>query len=84
MVDRIRMTAAWLADLAADLLCREEEVLLGVLQQPDYPALVSCPICDEHPESVLSCVEDPSIDGRSVVLVDFKPCRHGIWVPTDE
>ncbi|AGK75127.1 hypothetical protein ACIOGT_28160 [Streptomyces microflavus] len=83
-MNRTRMTGAWLADLTEAFLCREEELLLGVLQQPDYPALVSCPICDEGPESVVSRVEDPTIDGRRVVLVDFKPCRHGIWVPADE
>lgn len=82
-MDRTRMTAAWPADLAAASLCGEEEALLGVLQRPDYPALVSCPICDERPESVVSFVEDPTIGDRSVVLVDFKPCRHGIRVPTD-
>lgn len=83
-MDRVRMAGAWLADLTAALLCREEELLLGVLQQPDYPALVACPICDEGPESVVSRVEDPTIDGRRVVLVDFKPCRHGVWVAADE
>ncbi|BAG17238.1 hypothetical protein YW3DRAFT_04969 [Streptomyces sp. MnatMP-M77] len=83
MVDRIRVTGAWPTDLAAALPCREEEALLGALRQPDYPALASCPICDEPPESVVSCVEDPTADGCSVVLVDFKPCRHGIRVPTD-
>lgn len=83
-MDRVRMTGAWLADLTAALLCREEEVLLGVLQQPDYPALVSCPVCDKPPESVVSRVEDASIDGHPAVVVDFKPCRHGVWVPADE
>ncbi|MGA5470472.1 hypothetical protein [Streptomyces arboris] len=83
-MDRIRMTGAWLADLEAALLDREEEVILGVLQQPDYPALVSCPTCDVPPESVASRVEDPVIDGHPAVLVDFKPCRHGVWVPVDE
>jgi len=83
-MDRFHVTGAWLADLRAALLCRDEEVLLGVLQRPDYPALVSCPICDEGPESVVSCVEDPAIDGRRVVLVDFRPCRHGIWVAAGE
>ncbi|SBV03879.1 hypothetical protein YW3DRAFT_07147 [Streptomyces sp. MnatMP-M77] len=79
-MDRNRMTA----DFRLASLHKQEKILLGVLQQPDYPSLVSCPVCDEHPESVTSNAKTPAFGGPAVVLVKFSPCRHSIRIPTDE
>lgn len=83
-MDRILMTAPWPTGFRLALLHRQEEILLGVLQQPDYPSLMPCPVCERHPESVTSNAEAQAFGGRAAVLVNFKPCRHSIRIPTHE
>jgi len=86
MADRTVMPADWLRYLKERTAEREREIVVNVLQLPDYPPLPECPTCDGAPEQITTRTSDPvSFDrDETSVLVDFKPCGHGFKVPESE
>lgn len=85
MAERTEMTADWLRYLKQRTAERETEIVVNMLQLPDYPPLPECPACEAAPEQITQRVADPSFgqDGTPI-LVDFRPCGHGFTVPESE
>lgn len=75
--DRIPLPLAQLADLRQQSEAREDTIIRGMLQVPDYPPLPACPECGQHPERIDEMVE-PGAFGldETGLLINFKPCGH--------
>ncbi|MFF2383789.1 hypothetical protein [Streptomyces sp. NPDC058108] len=86
MADRTDMPAEWLRYLKQRTENREAEIVVNVLQLPDYPPLPECPTCDVAPEQITSRTSDPVAFDRDevAILVDFKPCGHRFRVSESE
>lgn len=86
MADRTEMPAEWLRHLKQRTEERETEIVVNVLQSPDYPPQPECPTCEAAPEQITSRVSAPVFfeQDETSILVDFKPCGHAFKVPESE
>jgi hypothetical protein len=83
--DRPSLTGEWLRGVRQALLERENAIILGVLQQPDYPPLPECPSCRVSPERIDTRQSEPRFGRPDVpTLIDFTPCGHGFQISEEE
>lgn len=77
MDDRITLNPLVVAALADAARVREQGIITGVLQVPDYPPLSPCPECGTAAETISSTLEDPAFgQHETVLLINFSPCGH--------
>jgi hypothetical protein len=85
MAERTEMPADWLRYLKQRTEERETEIVVNMLQLPEYPPLPECPACEAAPERITCRTADPAFDqDEAPLLVDFAPCGHGFHVPEHE
>lgn len=75
--ERIDLNVAQFEALAREVHDREQTIISGMLQQPDYPPLPACPECGTRATKLTEQLE---LD--NTVLVDFLPCDHRFRAPT--
>lgn len=76
-MDRIPLDWSQVVAMQAAMRQREEAIIDGVLQQPDYPPLPACPECGTAPERIAERIEEPKFGvDEDAVLVNIKPCGH--------
>ncbi|KOU62020.1 hypothetical protein ADK57_25575 [Streptomyces sp. MMG1533] len=64
---------------------RENAIVLGVLQQPDYPPLPECPACGIAPERIDTRQSELRFGRPDVpTFIDFGPCGHGFQISEAE
>ncbi|MCX5137563.1 hypothetical protein OOK06_36460 [Streptomyces sp. NBC_00340] len=76
--DRIDIDREWAALLGFRLEERENAIVDGVLQQPDYPPLPECPECNAASTEI-----SHTQDLLGALLINVQPCGHRFVVKAE-